>query len=77
MKLDRKKRNYGRRNTGPWLKAGMTIAIEPMTTLGSDKVMIADDNWTVLTSDGSWSAHFEHTVLITEDGFEILTEYPS
>ncbi len=69
--------NYGRKNTGPWLKAGMTIAIEPMSTLGTDHVKIADDDWTVLTADGSWSAHFEHTVLITEDGYEILTKYPN
>lgn len=66
--------NYGRANTGPWLDAGMTIAIEPMVTLGTDKVYIADDGWTVYTADGSWSAHFEHTVLITPDGAEILTK---
>ncbi|HEY4964731.1 MAG TPA: type I methionyl aminopeptidase [Candidatus Saccharimonadales bacterium] len=69
--------NYGRANTGPWLSSNMTIAIEPMSTLGTDRVKIADDNWTVLTADGSWSAHFEHTVLITNDGFEILTQYPN
>jgi methionyl aminopeptidase len=66
--------NYGRANTGPWLSAGMTIAIEPMVTLGTDRVYVADDGWTVLTADGSWSAHFEHTVLITEDGAEVLTQ---
>jgi methionyl aminopeptidase len=65
--------NYGRANTGPWLQAGMTIAIEPMATLGTDRVYVADDEWTVLTYDGSRSAHFEHTVLITESGVEILT----
>ncbi len=65
--------NYGRANTGPWLDAGMTIAIEPMATLGGHGVVIAPDGWTILTADGSWSAHFEHTVLITEDGAEILT----
>jgi len=65
--------NYGRANTGPWLEAGMTIAIEPMVTLGTDQVFIANDGWTVLTADHSWSAHFEHTLLITEDGAEILT----
>jgi methionyl aminopeptidase len=65
--------NYGRPNTGPWLQAGMTIAIEPMVTLGTDQVYIANDGWTVLTRDGSRSAHFEHTVLITETGAEILT----
>ncbi|MEO8104709.1 MAG: type I methionyl aminopeptidase [Candidatus Saccharibacteria bacterium] len=65
--------NYGRPHTGPWLSAGMTIAIEPMSTLGTDNVMVARDGWTILTTDGSWSAHFEHTVLITDDGAEILT----
>ncbi|MFI5270797.1 MAG: type I methionyl aminopeptidase [Candidatus Saccharimonadales bacterium] len=65
--------NYGRKNTGPWLDANMTIAIEPMVTLGTDKVYIANDGWTVLTADGSYSAHFEHSVLITETGAEILT----
>jgi methionyl aminopeptidase len=65
--------NYGRPNTGPWLQAGMTIAIEPMATLGTDSVYMAADNWTILTSDGSRSAHFEHTVLITDDSAEILT----
>jgi len=66
--------NYGRANSGPWLEAGMTIAIEPMATLGTDRVVIAEDGWTILTADHSWAAHFEHTVLITEDGFEILTQ---
>jgi methionyl aminopeptidase len=65
--------NYGRENTGPWLDKGMTIAIEPMVTLGTEQVIIAPDGWTVKTADGSWAAHFEHTVLITEDGAEILT----
>jgi methionyl aminopeptidase len=66
--------NYGRRDTGPWLEKGMTIAIEPMVTLGTDRVFIAPDGWTVLTADNKWAAHFEHTILITEDGAEILTE---
>lgn len=66
--------NYGRANTGPWLQAGMTIAIEPMATLGGDNVYVADDGWTILTADDSWSAHFEHTILITETGAEILTD---
>ncbi|HTB49193.1 MAG TPA: type I methionyl aminopeptidase [Verrucomicrobiae bacterium] len=65
--------NYGRPNTGPWLSKGMTIAIEPMVTLGTDRVYIAPDGWTVLTADGSRSAHFEHTVLITDNGAEVLT----
>lgn len=66
--------NYGRANTGPWLEKGMTIAIEPMVTLGSEKVYVAPDGWTIKTADKSWAAHFEHTILITEDGAEILTE---
>lgn len=66
--------NYGKSNTGPWLKKNMTIAIEPMSTLGSDNVRLANDNWTILTADKSLSAHFEHTVLILDDGCEILTE---
>ena len=65
--------NYGRADTGPWLKAGMTIAIEPMVTLGTERVVIADDGWTIITADNSWAAHFEDTVLITEHGAEILT----
>jgi methionyl aminopeptidase len=65
--------NYGRANTGPWLDKGMTIAIEPMATLGSERVYVADDGWSIMTADGSWAAHFEHTVLITEDGFEIIS----
>jgi methionyl aminopeptidase len=65
--------NYGRPNTGPWFDAGMTIAIEPMATLGDHRVYSAPDGWTILTYDGSWAAHFEHTVLITKDGAEILT----
>lgn len=69
--------NYGRAKTGPWLKKHMTIAIEPMSTLGSHEVKLSSDGWTVLTADGSWSAHFEHTVLITEEGYEILTKYDS
>ncbi len=67
--------NYGRQNTGPWLERNMTIAIEPMVTLGTGAVRVAPDGWTILTTDGSWSAHFEHTVLITDQGPEILTAY--
>jgi len=66
--------NYGRAGTGPTLKAGMTIAIEPITTLGGHKIFSAHDGWTLLTVDGSRSAQFEHTVLVTKDGCEILTE---
>ena len=66
--------NYGRANTGPWLSKGMTIAIEPMVTLGTDRVVVGPDDWTIMTADNTWAAHFEHTVLITEDGAEILTQ---
>lgn len=65
--------NYGRRGKGILLTPGDTIAIEPMATLGGEKVITEDDGWTISTRDGSLSAHFEHTVLITEDGAEILT----
>ena len=66
--------NYGKAGTGPKLKKNMTIAIEPMATLGSERVQIANDGWTVLTWDGSRAAHFEHTVAVTEDGAEIMTQ---
>jgi methionyl aminopeptidase len=66
--------NYGKAGTGPKLEAGMTIAIEPMATLGDYRVYIEQDGWTVRTRDGSLAAHFEHTVLITESGAEILTQ---
>lgn len=65
--------NYGIPNTGPRLKEGMVIAVEPMLTLGNPKVFLHDNNWTVDTQDGSLSAHFEHTVVVTKDGYEILT----
>lgn len=65
--------NYGLAGSGELLKAGMTIAIEPMATLGSYDVYLASDGWTVRTVDHSWAAHFEHTVLITDQGAEILT----
>lgn len=66
--------NYGRAGTGPVLQAGMTIAIEPIATLGSHKIFSAHDGWTLLTVDGSRSAQFEHTVLVTETACEILTQ---
>jgi methionyl aminopeptidase len=65
--------NYGRRGSGPRLKAGMTLAIEPMINSGTASVKLLDDGWTVCTADGMPSAHFEHTVLITRDEPEILT----
>jgi len=66
--------NYGRKNTGPMLKEGMVIAVEPMLNLGTADVYLLDDDWTVVTADDLPSAHFEHTVLITKDGYEILTK---
>jgi methionyl aminopeptidase len=66
--------NYGKAGQGPILKAGMTIAIEPITTLGNPAIFQARDGWTLLTQDGSWSAQFEHTVLVTKAGCEILTQ---
>lgn len=65
--------NYGRKGTGVLLRPGDTVAIEPMATLGGEKVVELDDEWTYATRDGSLAAHFEHTVLITADGVEILT----
>jgi len=65
--------NYGIPDRGPRLKAGMTLAIEPMVILGERYVRTLEDNWTVVTVDGTWCAHFEHTVAVTEDGCEILT----
>src|SRR5450432_473341 len=65
--------NYGRRGSGPRLKPGMTLAIEPMINLGGATVRLMEDGWTVCTADGLPSAHFEHTVLITKEEPEILT----
>jgi methionyl aminopeptidase len=65
--------NYLHNGKGPKIKAGLVLAIEPMINLGTDKVRILDDGWTVVTLDGKPSAHFEHTIAITSDGPEILT----
>lgn len=65
--------NFGRPGRGPRLKAGMTLAIEPMVNLGTHEVCTLPDNWTVVTRDAKLSAHFEHTIAITEDGPEIFT----
>ena len=65
--------NFGIPNTGARLKEGMVIAVEPMLTLGSPRIFIHDNDWTIDTEDGSPSAHFEHTVVVTADGYEILT----
>lgn len=66
--------NYGRAGKGPILRAGMTIAIEPITTLGDPGIVEAHDGWTLFTRDGSWAAQFEHTVLVTKTGCEIITQ---
>lgn len=65
--------NFGKKGAGPVLKKGMTIAVEPMLNLGTRKIYILDDDWTIITGDNKPSAHFEHTVIVTEDGCEILT----
>jgi methionyl aminopeptidase len=67
--------NFGSRGVGPRLEPGMTIAIEPMLNLGTGKVQLCADNWTVVTADGRFSAHFEHTIAVTANGPEILTNY--
>ena len=66
--------NYGTPGRGPRLKPGMTLAIEPMVNAGSRYVLTKEDGWTVVTADGKYCAHFEHTIAITADGFEILTK---
>ena len=65
--------NYGKAGMGPRLKPGMVICIEPMLNLGTANVLMLDDDWTIVTADGKHAAHYEHTVLVTEDGYEILT----
>lgn len=67
--------NYGPPNRGPRLEEGMTLAIEPMVTIGSYRVKTLPDHWTVVTCDGSLAAHFEHTIAITADGPEVLTRW--
>ncbi len=67
--------NYGQPGRGQLLRVGMCIAIEPMLNIGDWHTRILDDNWTVVTADGSLSSHFEHTIAITEDGPEILTKH--
>ena len=65
--------NFGTRGKGPRLKAGMVLAIEPMINAGKPEVKVLPDGWTTVTLDGSYSAHFEHTVAITKDGPRVLT----
>ncbi|TFD99364.1 type I methionyl aminopeptidase [Jeotgalibacillus sp. R-1-5s-1] len=66
--------HYGPPNKGPRLKPGMVLAIEPMVNAGSRYVKTLADNWTVVTTDGKMCAHFEHTIAITEEGYEVLTK---
>jgi len=67
--------NYGQPGHGPSLVAGMALAVEPMVNLGSRHTRVLKDDWTVVTQDGRWSAHFEHTVAITEQGPWVLTAH--
>lgn len=67
--------NFGVPDRGPRLRSGMVLAIEPMVNAGKHKINILDDGWTAVTQDGSFSAHFEHTVAILDDGPEILTDF--
>jgi len=66
--------NYGPKGTGPLLKRGMVIAIEPMINAGTHEVKVLGDDWTVVTRDGRLSAHFEHSVAVTADGADVLSE---
>ena len=65
--------NYGRPGRGPVLKPGLVVAVEPMVNAGGWETSLLPDGWTVVTEDGSLSAHFEHTIAVTEDGYEVLT----
>lgn len=65
--------NYGKKGSGPLIKEGMVFAVEPMLNLGGADICMLDDGWTIETYDGSPSAHFEHTIVVTKDGYQILT----
>ncbi|GAA0527966.1 type I methionyl aminopeptidase [Pigmentiphaga sp. GD03639] len=69
--------HYGRPNSGLRLKKGMVFTIEPMLNAGRHEVQVLDDDWTVVTVDGSWSAQWEHMVAVTDDGYDILTAWPN
>jgi methionyl aminopeptidase len=73
MHMDPPVPNYGKPGRGPVLTAGMALAVEPMLVLGRRQTRLLDDGWTVVSADGTWSAHFEHTVAITADGPWVLT----
>ena len=66
--------NFGKKGTGPLLKPGMALAIEPMINLGSPNIRFLEDGWTAVTADNQPSAHFEHTVLVTDGDPKILTK---
>jgi methionyl aminopeptidase len=73
MHMDPPVPNYGKPGRGPVLTEGMALAVEPMLVLGDQETDVLDDGWTVVTTDGTWAAHFEHTVAITADGPWVLT----
>ena len=73
MHMDPHVPHFGTRGSGPRLRAGMAITVEPMINLGGPTVRVLDDGWTVVTADGSLSAQFEHTVLVTRTGYELMT----
>ena len=66
--------NYGKKGTGPVLKEGMCIAVEPMLNMGTAEIYMLDNDWTIVTADGKPSAHYEHSVVVTKDGYTILTK---
>lgn len=65
--------NYGKKGTGPLLKPGMVLALEPMFMLGDEEIRLMPDGYTIVTEDGSFAAHFEHTIIVTRDGVEVVT----
>ncbi|MGH2556423.1 MAG: M24 family metallopeptidase, partial [Actinomycetota bacterium] len=69
--------NYGDPGRGPLIRPGLVVAIEPMVNLGTWRTKVLADRWTVVTADGKLSAHFEHTIAVTEDGPEVLTARPA
>jgi methionyl aminopeptidase len=69
--------NYGDPGRGPLIRPGLVVAIEPMVNLGTWRTKVLADRWTVVTADGKLSAHFEHTIAVTDDGPEVLTARPA
>lgn len=76
MHMDPFLANEGKPNRGPQLVIGSTLAVEPMLTLGTTETSVLEDDWTVVTDDGSRAAHWEHTVVVTGDGPKVLTTRP-